>query len=78
MSDTPVLYEDDTVRITNDEIHIFQYFFPLPLHKSIKMSDVREANLKTDVTKNQQYLEIVVKGFSINATFAPSDPKKAL
>jgi hypothetical protein len=48
------------------------------MHKSIKMSDVREVNLKTDVTKNQQYLEIVVKGFTINATFSPSDPKKAL
>lgn len=78
MSESPVLYSDDTVRITNDEIYIFQYFFPLPMHKSIKMSDIREVSLKTDVTRNQQYLEIVVKGFTINATFSPSDPKKAL
>lgn len=53
MSESTVLYSDDTVRITNDEIYIFQYFFPLPMHKSIKMSDVKEVNLKTDVTKNQ-------------------------
>jgi hypothetical protein len=48
------------------------------MNKTIPMSDVKEVNLRTDVTKNQQYLEIIVKGFSVNATFSPSDPKKVL
>ena len=42
------------------------------------MCDVKEVNLKTDVNKHQEYLEIVVKGFSMNATFSPLDPKKCL
>lgn len=46
--------------------------------KTIKMSDVKEAFLRTDLTNNKQYIELSVKGFSINATFSPSDPKKAL
>jgi len=42
------------------------------------MCDVKEVNLKTDVNKHEEYLEIVVKGFSMNATFSPSDPRKVL
>jgi hypothetical protein len=48
------------------------------MNKTIDMCDVKEVNLKTDVNKHQQYLEIVVKGFSMNATFSPLDPKKCL
>jgi hypothetical protein len=46
------------------------------MNKTIDMCDVKEVNLKTDVNKHQEYLEIVVKGFSMNATFSPLDPKK--
>ena len=78
MSLKTVLYEDKSVRITPDQIEIFEYYFPLPMSKTIDMCDVKEVNLKTDVNKHQQYLEIVVEGFSMNATFSPLDPKKCL
>lgn len=78
MSLKTVLYEDKSVRITPDQIEIFEYYFPLPMNKTIDMCDVKEVNLKTDVNKHQQYLEIVVEGFSMNATFSPLDPKKCL
>lgn len=42
------------------------------------MCDIKEVNLKTDVNKHQQYVEIIVAGFSMNATFCPSDPKKVI
>ncbi len=48
------------------------------MNKTIPMTDVKEVNLKTDSVENKQYLEIIVKGFSVNATFSPSDPKKVL
>jgi hypothetical protein len=30
------------------------------------------------VNKHEQYLEVIVKGFSMNATFSPKDPSKCL
>lgn len=42
------------------------------------MCDIKEVNLKTDVNKHLQYIEVVVAGFSMNATFSPTDPKKVI
>ncbi len=67
-----ILYEDDTVRINRDEITILQYFYPIPMDKIINMNDIECVYLKTDLDKNQQYIEVIVKGFSLNATFSPN------
>lgn len=48
------------------------------MNKTINMSDVKEVNLRSDVDKKQDYLEIIVSGFSMNATFSPKDPNKCL
>ncbi len=52
MSTKTVLYEDKSVRITSEDIEIFEYYYPLPMNKTINMSDVREVNLKTDINKH--------------------------
>lgn len=41
MSDKVVLYEDDSVRISADEVSILQYYFPLPVNKTINMCDIK-------------------------------------
>lgn len=52
MSEKTCLYEDSTVKICPDEIQILQYYYPLPMNKTINMCDVKEVNLKTDVNKH--------------------------
>lgn len=78
MEKKPCLYEDSSVRIYSDEIEILEYYYPLPMNKTISMTDVKEVNLKTDVDKHKQYIEVIVKGLSMNATFSPIDPQKCL
>lgn len=41
MTESTVLYEDDIVKLTNDRIEIFQYYFPLPMNKTVLYSDVK-------------------------------------
>lgn len=42
------------------------------MDKTINMKDIESVNLKTDIDKHKQYIEVIVKGFSLNATFSPN------
>jgi hypothetical protein len=44
-----ILYEDSTVLITREEVTVFQYYFPIPMDKTIKMKDISCIGLKTDL-----------------------------
>jgi hypothetical protein len=44
-----ILYEDSTVLITREEVTVFQYYFPIPMDKTIKMKDIYCIGLKTDL-----------------------------
>lgn len=41
MSQKTILYEDKSVKISPDDIEIFEYYFPLPINKTINMCDVK-------------------------------------
>ena len=51
-----ILYEDYNVMITREEVTIFQYYFPIPMDKTIKMKDIHCIGLKTDLNENKKYI----------------------
>lgn len=48
------------------------------MDKTIKMKDIECVGLKYDIDKDKKYIEIIVKGFSLNATLSPEDPNKVM
>ncbi len=76
MESSLILYQDDTVRITRDELRIFKYYYPVPVDRTIEIKNIESLHLKTDMQKNLQYIEVKSTGLHVNGTFSPRDPNK--
>ena len=71
-----VIYEDETVRISREEIRILKYYYPIQVDRNIRVEDIESVSYRTDFEKNQRFIQIKAKGFHANGTFRPKDPAR--